>query len=131
MGLGAAVVASCSHSSGATGAGTGLLYASTDTGLTAINPVTSQVAFTAGDAVAAPDWSRLYRVDDLAGRTRLMSLDPASGAVTATQVVPGTDLAVRAVSGDGTTVALGPPAPPPGYLAQGRTSTPLVIAEPA
>jgi hypothetical protein len=101
--------------------------------LVAIDPATSQVVYRADFAVPSPDWSRLYRADTVGSGTRLTALDPARASEVSQLYVPDGGLAIRAVSGDGSRVAMASvqSSSGVGYHATGRTSSTLVIAEPA
>ncbi|MFI6539934.1 YncE family protein [Nonomuraea sp. NPDC050547] len=95
----------------------GTLYASTASGLVAVDLATGKQIREYGEAVPDAGWERLHQVKD--GRLRV--LDLPSGKVRREAPVSGTQ--VKAVSRSGELVAVGPPPGP-------RTSTLISLAGP-
>jgi outer membrane protein assembly factor BamB len=105
------------------------LFLGTDTGLTAMNADTGEVAFTADGAVPTPDWSTLFRAEPAGDATRLIAIDPATGQEVGARDLDPAGLVVRAVGADpkGGSVALAPPRTGDGTYPAGRAQTPIVV----
>jgi YVTN family beta-propeller protein len=106
-----------------------LLFLSTATGLRAVHADSGVGVFDAVGAVPSADWSQLYSAAQDGGSTVVSRLDGRTGASTSAFTVEP-NLVVRAVSGEGTAVALGPPrvAAQNGYAPTGRAATVVVVA---
>ena len=108
-----------------------LLYVATPEGPAALDVAGARVVFRTEGAVPRADWSALFSTTAEAGGTVLHTLDPATGADTASASLPGS-LSIRAVAGDGSAVALMEP-PAPGvepWTPVPRTRTRIVVADP-
>ena len=104
----------------------------TPNGVTAIDPTTGSVLFSAAGVPALADWSMLFSATPASGGTVLQARRASSGALASSTNITG-QLAIRVVSDDGQDVALMAPLPAgrsPWTLAA-RTSTSLVIADPS
>ena len=107
-----------------------LLYVRHEGGISTVDPVSGEREARALGAVPAGDWSALYRAAPSAGRTRLLRVEPGTGAEAVVAELPG-PLEVRAVAHDGSAVIL-LPAREPGsvagpYLPEGRRRTRVVV----
>lgn len=85
----------------------GVLISSGDGTITRLDPDTGEEIFTIGSALASPDGSTLYRVDESGDEPVVQQIDPVSGSVTSAQAVPPR-LAVRIVGLDGNAAVLTP-----------------------
>jgi hypothetical protein len=104
------------------------LYLTSSRGVTALNAMTGDEAFTADGAVASGDWRRLVSASSGAnGTTVLRTVDGFHGDAVGDVSLSGT-LDVRVVSFRGDLVALSPDARAVNGRQPGRASTKLVVA---
>ena len=82
-----------------------LLYVQHQGGISTVDPVSGEREARALGAVPAGDWSALFRAAPSAGRTRLVRVEPGTGAEAVVAELRGR-LDVRAVSHDGSAVIL-------------------------
>jgi outer membrane protein assembly factor BamB len=124
-------LAACSDGGATTDGGRDLVYVGTSTSFAALDPETGKTEFAVGNAVAAPDWSRVVRTSVARGDTRLFVLDAETGQEAWSQDVDGR-LEVRAVSTTGHSVVLGEPrvVGHDPYLPAGRANTTLTVVRP-
>jgi outer membrane protein assembly factor BamB len=93
---------------------------------------TGRVLADAAGAVPEADWSALFQTEPDGSGTVLRTLDPVTGAEASSVRLRGS-LAIRAVSADGSRVALSPP-PPAGteaWTPVPRRRTTIVVADPS
>jgi hypothetical protein len=106
-----------------------LVFVDTGTGVTAVDPASGQVVFSAPRGVPTPDWSRYFTSTFDGQHTRLTALDPSRGMERWSTLLAG-ELTVAVVATSGRLVALTPPrhegAQP--WLPAGRERTELVVA---
>jgi hypothetical protein len=95
-------------------------------GVTLVRDLPEGVAVNLRGAVPSTDWSAVVRAVPGAGQTRIVALDPVSGAQLWSRDVPGNNLRVKVASQDGRMVALGIPKDGDGYP-EGRSSTTFVL----
>jgi YVTN family beta-propeller protein len=93
---------------------------------------TDRVLLRAPGSAPQADWSTLFSTDAEGDGTVLRTLDPSTGADASSLPLPGS-LAIRAVAGDGSRVALSRPAPPgtDPWTPVPRRHTTIVIADPS
>ena len=101
------------------------LLVTTDDGIGVVDASTGELRFDLVGAVAAPDWSELYRAQSDGTVTRVERIDPASGEVASGTTVDG-DLRIQVVSPDGR-IALMPATPDGAWVP--RTMTHLAILD--
>jgi hypothetical protein len=99
--------------------------------LTALDPATGSVLFNAAGTPALGDWSRVFVARRVPGATLLEAREVATGRALSSMRLPG-DLAIRAVSSDGSLVALMSPLPKgaTAWTPQSRSLTDIVVADP-
>lgn len=101
-----------------------LLFLRSPRGVAVVKAGATAPAFRAA-AVPSQDWSTVVRAVPSGADTRLVALNPSSGAELWERSLPG-NLRVKVVSADGERVALGPAGET--YYGNGRRRTKLVIA---
>src|SRR5207247_10484791 len=108
-----------------------LLVLGTDVGVRSIDPASGATLFSESSDVATPDWTKSFTSEAAGGNTRLITRDPATGELLSTSRVAG-DLAIRAVSQDGSQLALAAPLPAGTnvWTPVPRSSTDIVVADP-
>ncbi|MGH2684924.1 MAG: hypothetical protein ACRDJP_05585, partial [Actinomycetota bacterium] len=95
-------------------------------GVTLVRDLPEGVAVDLRGAVPSTDWSAVVRALPGAGETRIVAIDPLSGAELWSRDVPGNNLEVKVASEQARLVALGRSRGDSGYP-QGRSSTTLTI----
>ena len=105
-----------------------MLFLRAGGGVTLVRDLPEGVAVNVPGAVASTDWSTVVRAIPRAGETRILALDPLTGAELWSRDVPENNLEVKVASEGGRLVALGSSRGNAGYPV-GRTSTTLYIAD--
>ena len=105
-----------------------LIYLTSNTGVTAVDPSTGNTAFAAPRGVASGDWSQLISTQSARKRTLVRRVDAITGDITSETNVAGA-LETRAVSFAGDLVALSPDPRGADGEQPGRTDTRLVVLE--
>jgi hypothetical protein len=126
---GAVVLSSCTREEKAAG---DRVFVDTDRGLAVVDVGRREPVLAAVPAVAGAGWRLLYATRPDGRRTRLVTLDPATGRETARTALAG-GLGARAVSASGRLVALADrlPSGRGTYRPPARTRTTIVVADPA
>jgi DNA-binding beta-propeller fold protein YncE len=109
-----------------------LVFVATDAGPAALDARTGSVIYRNPGAVPQADWSELYATEPAdGGGTTLRTIAPGTGAVAASVRLDG-ELAIRAVAGDGSMVALMTPRPlgTDPWTPVPRSRTTIVVADP-
>jgi hypothetical protein len=101
------------------------LLVTTNDGIGVVDASTGELRLDLVGAVAAPDWSELYRAQSDGTETTIEWIDAASGSVASATTIRG-DLRIHVVSPDGR-IALMPATPEAAWVP--RTVTPLVILD--
>lgn len=129
---GAVALSSCSTDKPAARPRGDQVFVETDNGMTVVDLGWREPVLPAVPAVAGAGWNRLYAARPDGGRTRLVTLDPATGKQTDQTMLAGR-LSVRAVSASGRLVALADPLPAGRgtYRPPARSRTTIVVADPA
>lgn len=106
-----------------------LIYLTSNTGVTAVDPTTGTTSFSAPRGVASGDWSQLVSTQSARKRTLVRRVDAITGDIVGETTLPG-NLDTRVVSYHGDLVALSPdPGPGADGKQPGRTETRLVVLE--
>jgi hypothetical protein len=107
-----------------------LLLVGDGTAIQAVNADTGAVEFGLDAAVASPDRSMLFDVKVAGGQTTIRAFDAATGHETDGPTVAG-ELAIVAVSGDGSRIALTAPYGDMGFgtVPPGRSATSITIVD--
>ncbi len=109
-----------------------MVFLRTADGAAAVSVHSASVVFRAAGAVPRADWSKLFTTTSGGGGTLLHTIDPATGAESGSVRLRGR-LAIRAVAGDGSRVALMRPLPAgaDAWTPVARRRTTIVVADPA
>lgn len=131
----AAGLAACTDAGGAPVVPAGpaeILSLRTADGAVTIDVRTGRVLLHAPGAVPRADWSELFQAEPAGGGTVLRTVDPATGVDASSVPLPGS-LAIRAVAGDGSRVALSRPLPSgaAAWTPVPRRRTMIVVADPS
>lgn len=106
-----------------------LIYLTSNTGVTAVDPTTGTTSFSAPRGVASGDWSQLVSTQSARKRTLVRRVDAITGNIVGETTLPG-NLDTRVVSFHGDLVALSPdPGPGADGKQPGRTETRLIVLE--
>jgi hypothetical protein len=109
-----------------------VLSVRTSDGTLTLDVRTGRVLLRAPGSAPQADWPTLFSTEAEGDRTVLRTLDPSTGADASNLRLTGS-LAIRAVAGDGSMVALSRPAPPgtDPWTPVPRRHTTIVVADPS